>query len=152
VDSKSGYVIFEHVAAYEGVFSFGGSAGVDMGIGEFEFFIRDRAMGDDVFRATQVKQRFIDPIDENKAYSGRVLFTDLDTGVEYVSSAAVWGREIAWPDGRMQNDAGRIRCELVEHFHVDVRDQVPADFNYILDPLTRVFQASVKTGNPVRWC
>lgn len=152
IDSKSGYVIFEHISAYEGVFVLDGLSGIEMGVGEFEFFVRERTTGNDMFRATRVRQTFIDPVDENVLYLGRVQFHDVVTGAKFVGHSAVWGRDIAWPDGRMQNDDGQIKSERVEEFHVEVRDQVPADFDYVLNPLTKVFQASVKTGNPVRWC
>jgi hypothetical protein len=151
VDSRSGYVIFRHIAAWKGAFIWN-RYGVDAGVSECEFFIRDHNTGADLFRATQVRQTLLDPIDEHAAYSGRVQFTDIVTGTVFIARAVVLERPIPWPDGRMENDKRQIRSERLEEFHVEIRDQISADFKYILEPLTRVFQASVATGNPVRWC
>jgi hypothetical protein len=150
VDSRSGYVIFRHIAAWKGAFIWN-RYGVDAGVSECEFVLRDHTTGADLFRATQVRQTLIDPIDEHTAYSGRVRFTDLLTGTEFIARAVELTRPIPWPDGRMQNDRGHGRSEPLEEFHVEIRDQIPADFDYILDPLTRIFQASVITENPVHW-
>jgi hypothetical protein len=152
VDSTTGYIIFEHIAAYEGVFIFGGSEGIEVGVGEFEFFVRQRDTNDDLFRATEVIQTFLDHVDQDKLYSGRVKLTDPSTGMEFICKSVIWGQEIPWPDGRMTNDNGQVRRQRVKKFHVEIRDQVSSQFGYILEPLRKVFQASVSTGNPVRWC
>jgi len=151
VDTKTGYVIFEHIAAYDGVFLLGGRSGVDAGIGAAEFFIRNRETRADLFRATRVKQALLDPVNEGQAYEGRTQFRDLDTGNTYQASVAVSGREIPWPDGRLLNNEGRARTEYPQEFHVEVRDVSPDEFAYIVEPLSKVFRASVATGNPVRW-
>jgi hypothetical protein len=150
VDSQSGNVIFKHIAAWQGAFVWN-CHGVDAGVSECEFFIRDHTTGADLFRAIKVRQTLIDPLDERTAYLGRVRFTDLVTGTDFIARALVLTRPVPWPDGRMQNDKGHGRSKPLEEFHVEIRDQSPADFDYVLDSLTRVFQASVTTGNPVRW-
>ena|ERR1051325_90686 len=83
VEANTGCVLFEHVAAYEGVFLVGGLLGVEAGIGASEFFIRDRESKEDLFRATRFEQIFLDPNDSPGAYVGRVQLRDLDSGVSY---------------------------------------------------------------------
>jgi hypothetical protein len=77
---------------------------------------------------------------------------DLDMGEKFVCETAVGGNSIPWPDGRMQDDEGRWRSEYPSEFHVEIRNVNSSDFDYILEALTDVFQASVGIGNPVRWC
>jgi hypothetical protein len=148
----SGFVIFEFIASYEGVFILSGPSGVDVGVAEFEFFIRDRHTGVDLFRARRVRQTLIDPRDDNRLYEGRVEFQNLDTETVCITTVAVSGRTIPWPDGQLQNDNGQFRCEYPEQFQVEMREVLPSHFDYIVNPLLRIFQASVTTGNPVRWC
>ena len=153
VNTKTGETVFEHVSGYEGIFYLGGRSGVDIGIGQFEFFVRDRAAGADVFRATRIRQTLLEPeqVDWNGEI-GQVEFLDLDTGMRFVCSAAIAGREIPWPDGRMKDDDGKSRFDYPTDFHVEIRNVVPGDFSYILEPLEEVFRAAVETENPVRWC
>jgi len=154
VDVRTGYVRFEYVAAYEGVFIYGdrSASGAEAGIGEFEFFVRDKETKTDLFRAARFEQTFLDAQVENRAYDGRVQLSDLDSGAIYVGTIAVSGDFIPWPDGRMQDNEGRYRSDYPKEFRVDVREVGPSHFAYAVEPLMRVFQASVTTGNPVRWC
>src|SRR5262245_11667112 len=85
---QTGFVIFEFIAAYEGVFILGGPAGVDIGIGEFEFFIRDRATKADVFRARRIRQTLLDRRDGGRSYHGRVEFRDVDSGDAFITTVA----------------------------------------------------------------
>jgi hypothetical protein len=115
-----------------------------MGVGQFDFFIRDRVTKRDVFRSTRFRQTRLD--------DSQIEFLDLDTGEKVVCGSGVGGNNVPWPDGRMKNDEGMGRIEYPTTVHVEMRNLRPADFAYIVDPLTRIFRASVETGNPVRWC
>ncbi len=152
VDTQTGFEIFEHIAAYEGIFIMAGSVGIDVGIGEFEFFIRDRELETDLFRATRIEQTLLDPRNQDGSYNGDVEFRNLDTDETYTTSITIHGKQIARPDGQMQNEQGQVRFDYPERFHVEVRDVAPSEFEYILKPLATVFRASVETGNPVQWC
>jgi hypothetical protein len=81
----------------------------------------------------------------------KVEYINRDTGQRFVWSMAISGAAIPWPDGRMQNDEGQIRNEHPPYLHVEVRRRTAADFAYILDPLRRIFAASLEIGNPVYW-
>ncbi|MCI0380854.1 MAG: hypothetical protein L0215_25000 [Gemmataceae bacterium] len=151
VDTKSGFVIYQHVSAYEGIFIFAGRTNVEAGIGQSKFFIRDRDTHSIIFQASRIKQSLLDPVHEDSFYEGRVELRDLDTNQIYVGKIVVSGPPIPWPDGRIQNDKGESRYERSDGFHVEIRSTVPGDFDYIVNALTKVFEASIITGNPVRW-
>jgi hypothetical protein len=65
---------------------------VDIGVGEFEFFIRDRNTHADLFRAQRVRQTLLDSQMENSRYVGRVEFRDLDTEETCITTTAVSGK------------------------------------------------------------
>jgi hypothetical protein len=152
IDTRTGFLIFEHVAAYEGVFVYGGRSPMEAGVGERAFFIRERASGNILFRATRIGQKLLDPVHEGQAYEGRVEFRDLDTMQTLVCPIVVPGCPKPWADGRIQNDRGEVRFNPSDGFHVELRMLDPTHFDYAVNPLARVFEASVATGNPVRWC
>jgi hypothetical protein len=153
VNTLTGESIFQHIACYEGIFILDGRNGVDVGIGEFEFFIRCPSTGTEHFRATRFHQS-IKNRDHRKSDDEplQVEYVDLDTGERFQCNTAVSGNTIPWPDGRMQNDEGKCRFEYPQELHVEIRKVVPSDFAYILESLGKVFRAAVETGNPVRWC
>jgi hypothetical protein len=61
-------------------------------------------------------------------------------------------RYVPWPDGRWQDDEGRCNAVLPAEPHVESRVVTPADFAPVVEPLERLFRASLETGNPARWC
>ena len=150
VNTSTGEDIFQHIAADEGVFILSGRTGVDIGIGEFEFFVRSREA--DLFRATRFRQS-VKNLNQRKRDDEplQVEYLNLDTGERFLCHTAVAGKAIPWPDGRMENDEGRRRFEYPKELHVEIRKVLPGDFAYILEPLGKVFRAAVETGNPVRW-
>jgi hypothetical protein len=152
IDTKTGFLISQHVSAYQGVFIYGGRSGLEAGVDEAGFFIRDRDSQTILFQATRIIQRLLDPVAEGKMYEGQVEFRDLDTMQAYVCPIVVHGSPVPWPDGRVQNDKGEMRFEHSEGFHVERRKTEPSDFEHVLTSLTKVFEASTVTGNPVRWC
>ena len=42
--------------------------------------------------------------------------------------------------------------EYPRRLHVERRPVRPEEFLYILEPLERIFRASIAVGNPVEWC
>jgi hypothetical protein len=52
----------------------------------------------------------------------------------------------------MVDDQGQVQFDYPSSFQVEIRELLPISFDYIIQPLSRVFAASVETGNPVRWC
>jgi hypothetical protein len=45
-----------------------------------------------------------------------------------------------------------VRWSYPAALHVEVRRSQATDFAYILDPLTRIFEAAVAVHRPVQWC
>ncbi|CAN98707.1 MULTISPECIES: hypothetical protein [Sorangium] len=153
VDSGTGDELYDFVPQYEGIFVMSGSEQVNLGFDVNGFFVRSRgAPPRELFRALRVEQILLEPERTEAHEGGRVLLRDLDTGREFESRVAVPGGCIPWPDGRMQDDRGRVRSAYPRSFHVAQRALGVADFEQILGSLRRVFEASVATGNPVCWC
>lgn len=153
VATATGEVLRRRVDADDGIFLLDGSTGVDVGFDGSGLFVRDRDGGRELFRARRVRQTRLDPdAPEYGPEKGRVVLEDLDTGRTYEGRTAISGRDIPWPDGRLQDDRGRVRSDYPAGLHVEDRPQTPADFAFIVEPLRVVFRASVETGNPVRWC
>lgn len=148
VDSTTGDELYNHIAAYEGVFMWGGSSGFEVGLGEFMLFVREKDASEAVFLSSRFTQKLVGP-----AKDGRqpVELRDLDTGESIRLPDAIRGRAVPWPDGRMQDDKGGWNFGIPKECHVEVRVVTPEEFEYILGPLERVFRAAVETGNPVRW-
>jgi hypothetical protein len=151
IDSETGGTIFEHIEVYDGIFMLDGSSGVSMGVDGEGFFVIDRRSGAEVFRSRKFEQLLLDPVETDNHRKGRVVLTDLARGASWSGTCAVSGRQIAWPDGRMQNDAGKLRFHHPTRFHTELRSRAAADFSYIVDPLLRLCHAASETGNPIRW-
>ena len=153
VDSETGHELYDFIPQYEGIFIMSGSDQINLGFDVNGFFVRSRgAPPCELFRALRVGQILLEPERTEAHERGRVLLRNLDTGSEFESRVAVPGRSIPWPDGRMQDDKGRVRSAYPRSFHVEQRALGIADFEQILGSLRRVFEASVATGNPVCWC
>lgn len=152
-DTSSGEMLQTAVAAYDGVFIMSGKSGLIAGIDPLGFFIRRHDTGVELFRAMRFTQTLLAP----ESYmpgpeAGRVVFQSLETDRRFECRIAVDGRQIPWPDGRMEDDRGRCRFDHPTQLHVDRRPERSSDYEYILKPLEIVFRASAETGNPVRWC
>lgn len=112
-------------------------SGFDLGFDENGFFVRDRwELNRELFRAMRVRQTMINPEEF------LVEYRDLDTDKTFECSAP-FGQTIAGEDG--------LPRAYLKEFHVEQREVPPSRYAYILDPLIRVFEASVETGNAVRW-
>lgn len=172
VDTVSGEVLHEYNEAYQGIFLYDGRSGVDIGIDPDGLFIVERTRGrtfmDDVgeiikgipgipqrrelFRAMHFEQRLLEPQLTSNHQGGRVEYFSADTEDRFICSAAISGRQIPWPDGRMENDAGQIRLEYPQAMHVEARSVASDHFAYIIEPLLAVCKAAIETGNPIVWC
>lgn len=111
--------------------------GFDIGFDKTGFFVRDRWELDRVlFHAMHVEQYVIHPEEQ------QVMYVDAESGREFTCHA---------PFGKIISGADGLPRAHLQHFHIEVRPISPRHFRYITKPLQRVFQASVETGNPVRW-
>jgi hypothetical protein len=144
VYAATGEAMHQRITFYAGVFMFGD--GYEAGLDPTAFFVRDPATGESLFRSAHFRQ-----IRPSGCPDPEVAeLEDIDLGDKYQGHAAVRSM-IPWPDGRWQNDAGVCNFKLLAELRVELRSIVPADFEYIVAPLLRLCEASVETGNPVRW-
>lgn len=152
VDTSTGEVVMEHVAAYEGVFIMCGDSGLEAGFDVDGFFVRTSEDRLELFRAIRFQQTSLDPeADRHGSEPCRFLYVDLNSGPQFECPFGVPSGMIPWPDGRMQDDQGRLRSYYPTTLHVEERAVDSSDFEYILGPLERIFLASVEMRNPVRW-
>jgi hypothetical protein len=151
VDTDTGEELQEYVAAYGGEFHVGQN-GENLGVDDEGFFIR-RTLGDgpkEVFRAMRIEQKIPDPYSAAATSRPMVEFINVDSGLRYSSCEPIV--KIAhWPDGRLQNDEGQIRLIYPARLHVMTRKREVSDFEHVLQPLRDVFEAAIKTGNPIYW-
>lgn len=150
-NSQTGEQIWEHISAYDGVMILSGSSGYNAGISEFEFFAIDSDTGEDRFRAVSLRQ-FRRDGKKVTGHGDAVCWQNLDTGEVFESGIAIAGKAIPWEDGSWTNAQNQHRFEYPEELHVERRPWLVSDLDYVITALRSVFQASVETGNPVRWC
>lgn len=96
------------------------------------FYVVDRGRGE-LFRAMRFHQRPMP--DDTGDPAGWVEFADADSDTRIL----VRTKPIRWQD------------EKPARMGVVARTETPADYAYIVEPLTLVFNASVSTGNSVAW-
>ena len=79
-------------------------------------------------------------------------FTNLDTGKTHVGSCPI-PKQVVQDAPTEDNLSGPgPRWEYPRRLHVERRPVRPEEFLSILEPLERIFRASVAVGNPVEWC
>ncbi|MGE0494553.1 MAG: hypothetical protein AB7S38_35415 [Vulcanimicrobiota bacterium] len=140
-ETASDEVIQERVVGYDGKFVLGGRTGYDIGLDNETVFIERRETGEVVFQAARVGQKV--KTDRN----GEVVSAELTD----LGSGTVWRGPLAIP-GFVRQIGKLWRSTYPEALHVERRLEVPADYAYATDALVRLFEASIQTSNPVRWC
>jgi hypothetical protein len=154
VDDDTNDELHEYIAAYQGVFVWDGHSGLNVGIDPRGLFIVEARIQPprEVFRAMRLEQHLLDPAREAAGGGhGPVELVDVDTGRRLECPTAVPGRQIPWPDGRLQNDEGKVRTSYPRRLRVEERAISTAEFDYALRPLEEVFRTAVEIGNPVCW-
>jgi len=152
VDSETGKELRESIESYGGEFLWSGKTGLVIGFDADGLYIRTATDHPAVmFRSKSFEQHLLEPELTDADGSGRVEYLDTETGISYVCTLAIGEDQIPWPDGRMQDDKGRVRLRYPRHMHVEKRKVTADRFEYILQPLTEIFEAAIATGNPVRW-
>jgi hypothetical protein len=137
VDTERGQDVSKGSNVLGGALTMDRVSGFDLGFDEQGFFVRDRwELNRELFRAYRVEQTVINPEDFY------VEYRDLDNDKVFRCSA---------PFGQMIHGEDGLPRAYLKSFHVELRDVPPARYAYIIDPLIRVFEASVETGNAVRW-
>lgn len=137
VDTERNEIVSKGSNVLGGALTMDRVSGFDLGFDDDGFFVRDRwELNRELFRATRVRQIVLNP---EEFY---VEYQDRDSDKTFRCSA---------PFGQMiTGDDGLPRAYLRD-FQIEIHPVPPSRYAYILDPLTRVFEASVETGNAVRW-
>ncbi|MGC4896095.1 hypothetical protein [Micromonospora sp. DT31] len=126
IDEATGRVLMQYVEVYDGVFIFGPD--VQAGVDPDGFFVLDRADPPvTLFRAVRFTQR---PLPDH-----RVEFTT--GGTRTVLAMRPVGEHGEPPPERLA---------------VRTRSRSGDDFAYVVEPLRRLCEAAVSTGNPIIWC
>lgn len=147
VDTDTGEKLHEYIAPYDGIFHYGAD-GIDMGVDETGFFVCKRE-GRELFRSMKFQQNLLNKGLRKLLRRPAVEFIDLEKGESIHCRHGVL-RISNWPDGRLQDDRGRLHFEYPARLHVTTRQRYPSEFEYILGPLRRICEAAVETGNPIR--
>lgn len=137
VDTERDVVVSKGSNVLGGALTMDRVSGFDLGFDEQGFFVRDRwELNRELFRAMRVEQTILNP---EEFY---VEYRDRDSDKSFRCSA---------PFGQIINGEDGLPRAYLKQFHIEIRPVAPTRYAYILDPLIRVFEASVETGNAVRW-
>ncbi len=138
VDDERGQDISMGSNVLNGTLAMDRVTGFDLGFNADGFFVRDRfELNRLLFQARQVEQTVIHP------ESHQVEYSDRDEGARRFRCSTPFGKLITGDDG--------LPRPFFQQFSVHMRPVSPERFAYLTDPLQVVLQASVDTGNPVRW-
>ncbi len=148
IASESGYTIQDSISSYGGIFAM--SQPWFYGIFENYFYIQD-ATSQIVFRAHKFEQRLLQPGMTKNYEREQVEFVDIESGITIITTMAISGNEISCPEDELEIRKGKLCFEYPAKMHVEWRVVSPEYFNFITEPLAKVFQASVETNNPVYW-
>jgi hypothetical protein len=132
LNAETGNEMNSYIAPYQGIILIDTTRDYDYGIDREGFFVFDRRNSKYLFRSTQFNQY--------KGENEQTQFIDALTGTEFKSTSTIHDFSLS------------LKEQIVpQNLRVEIR-QVDAEyFSYILQPLTKVFQASIETQNPVCW-
>jgi hypothetical protein len=142
VDSETNQVISSSILSSADTDGLTNHTGIKMGYDENGFFIVDAwEMNRELFRAKRFEQR---PLaaqipDKPQQYE----FLALDSERRFVCNTPL--RIVR------EDEHSHLIQEYPRAMHIEQRPMSATSFNYILMPLTLVFETAVETGNPVRW-
>jgi hypothetical protein len=130
-DVTHGRTIYTFIEVHDGVFAWLGSDDLEMGVDPAGFFIKERA-GRDLFRAAAFEQ--------SERTDGNFVFRDPATQTSYTCGHGVGYLE---DDGKTWIYPKRLEVSTVP--------DTPENYDSLISPLRRVFEASRATGHPVVW-
>lgn len=137
MDSERGDVISMGSHTLKGKLAMNPTTGLDIGFDEQGFFIRDRwEMNRVLFRAMRLEQRLLHP------EASQVDYVDLDSDRVFRCNT---------PFGKVMTGDDGLPRMVYARLHIDLVPSAENRFAYVIEPLRRVFEASIETGNPVRW-
>jgi hypothetical protein len=135
-------VLHEYVEAYDGIFLFGGDSKLTAGISlEGLFFIQSEA-GDLLFTSSDFEQRVLEL--PSPPSPGCAHLHDHSSGVSY---------RVPSYSGSSLPPVRGAETERVypSRLRVEIRTETTRDFDYIVDPLSRIFAAAAASGCRVHW-
>lgn len=143
INSETGQVVQEYIGDYQGVFMWGDSGQLELGVDEEGFFIsrKDDGVRRDVFRSNRFEQRVLEK--NANGVVRRVEYYDADTEDRFACDSVVHIYDTD-SDGKLQPIFPRL-------LHSEERTIGAEKFDYIVKPLLTICRASVETGNPVVW-
>jgi hypothetical protein len=142
INDETNAIVGSSHLAFDGMFGWNGRTGMSIGFDDKGFFIVDTwEMNRELFRAMRFEQHALpaESLDKPQQYE----YIDLDSKRRFVCSTPV--RVF------VEDTAGQLKQEYPHRLRVEQRSIGADYFGYILEPLTAIFQASIETGNPVRW-
>ncbi len=142
INTETREAIGSSAMAYGGLFSLDNRTGLNLSFDEAGFVITDVwEFNREMFRAMRFEQRplELESLDRPQQFE----YIDLDSGRTYTCSTPV---KLFVRD---END--QLRQEYPSSLHIEQRAITSDYYKDILDPLERIFRASLETGNPVRW-
>ncbi|MFX1237577.1 MAG: hypothetical protein ACFFAS_09930 [Promethearchaeota archaeon] len=153
IDTETGGLLHEHVKSHDGIFMLGGGNTIQFGLDPAGFFVFDKQSNKVVFRSSKFEQKIFNQEMEKEKKGSRkgVRFVDMPSGRTWEGNAFIPGEQIPWPDGKLRNDKGQFRSRFPLKLHIEERDRIPSDFEYIIEPLLRLCTAACETRNPICW-
>ena len=107
----------------------------------------------EVFRARRFQQILMEPDRSGGGLRDTLVeFTNLDTGETHVGSCPIPKQIVQDAPTEHNLSEPGLRWEYPRRLHVERRPVRPEEFLSTLEPLERIFRASVAVGNPVEWC
>ena len=151
VDTATNEAIHYRVEVDEGVMLW--TPSLRVALTDRDLVIIDTDFEVEVFRARRIQQILMEPDRSGGGLRDALVeFTNLDTGETHVGSCPI-PKQIVQDAPPEHNLSGpEPGWEYPRRLHVERRPVRPEEFLSILEPLERIFRASVAVGNPVEWC
>ena len=137
VDDERDDIISMGSNILQGALAVDPNTGLDIGFNESGFFVRDRwELNRILFQSTHFEQRLIMP------ETLQVEYVDIESKRHFRCNTP-FGKSSIGADGLPRMVFVRMRVDLIA--------STENRFAYTIEPLRRVLNAAIETGNPVRW-
>jgi len=134
VDSENGAEAFSYIAPFKGLWIIEATPRCDYGLDADGFFVYSHLHKVDLFRSMRFEQRV-----HNKGGQPEVEYFDAQTEQRFITSI------------ELSVDISTTNLYVPKLLHVEKREVGAEYFDPILKPFITIFDASIKTGNPVYW-
>lgn len=149
IDTKSGIVIRTYDNLLRGAFYLLGSSGIELGLDQESFFIKNSNLQEVLFRAMRFEQKpTANTLDEEQSDyftpQENIEFINLDIQESFIAQRGI-SHEFPIPDDIS------VKIVYPRYLHIEHRNFGAEQFQYITEPLIEVCRASIATGNPIQW-